>query len=53
MRRTICGTLTVAALIASGLSAQAQAPDPGVELAFMPSTMTVTLAERRGQVRHR
>jgi hypothetical protein len=49
MRRNICGTLTFSALIAFGLSAQAQAPDPGVELAFMPSTMTVTLLNEGGK----
>jgi hypothetical protein len=49
MRRTFCGTLTFAALIASGLSTQAQAPDPGVELAFMPGTLTVTLLNDGGK----
>jgi hypothetical protein len=41
--------LAAAALIASALSAQAQAADPGVELAFMPRTMTVTLLNEGGK----
>ena len=49
MPRIACGILTTAALIASALSAQAQATDPGVELAFMPSTMTVTLLNEGGK----
>ena len=49
MKRTARGTLAAAALIASALSAQAQATDPGVELAFMPSTMTVTLLNDGGK----
>ena len=49
MHRSICGTLTFAALITSTCSVQAQAPDPGVELAFMPSTMTVTLLNEGGK----
>ena len=42
-------TLAAAALIASALSAQAQATDPGVELAFMSRTMTVTLLNEGGK----
>ena len=38
-----------AALITSALSAQAQAAEPGVELAFMPRTMTVTLLNEGGK----
>ena len=49
MQRTACGTLAFAALIASALSAQAQANDPGVELAFMPSTMDVILLNEGGK----
>jgi hypothetical protein len=49
MQTTAFGTLTAAALIASALSAQAQATDPGVELAFMPRTMTVTLLNEDGK----
>ena len=36
-------------LIASALSAQAQATDPGVEFAFMPRSMTVTLLNEGGK----
>ena len=42
-------TLIAAAFIASAPSAQAQAMDPGVELAFMPRTMTVTLLNEGGK----
>jgi hypothetical protein len=49
MQTTAFGTLVAAALIASALSAQAQATDPGVELAFMPRTMTVTLLNEGGK----
>jgi len=35
--------------MASALSAQAQTTDPGVELAFMPRTMTVTLLNEGGK----
>jgi hypothetical protein len=38
-----------AALIASALSAHAQGTDPGVELAVMPRTMTVTLLNEGGK----
>lgn len=49
MQITARGTLAAAALIASALSAQAQATDPGVEFAFMPRTMTVTLLNEGGK----
>ena len=49
MKRTACGMLTAAALIASALPAQAQATDPGVELAFMANTTTVTLLNEGGK----
>jgi hypothetical protein len=49
MKITALGTLAAAALIASALSARAQATDPGVELAFMPRTMTVTLLNDGGK----
>jgi hypothetical protein len=49
MKIPTLGTLATAALIASALSAQAQATDPGVELAFMPRTMTVTLLNEGGK----
>jgi hypothetical protein len=47
-------TVTLASLAAAALSAsvscgQAQTSDPGVELAFMPSTMTVTLLNEGGK----
>jgi hypothetical protein len=47
----LSGSLGVLALIAAALSAQAQTPtdDPGVELAFMPRTMTVTLLNEGGK----
>jgi hypothetical protein len=48
MQRAALGMLA-AALIASALSAHAQATDPGVELAFMPRTMTVTLLNEGGK----
>ena len=37
------------ALFASALSVHAQSTDPGVELAFMPRTMTVTLLNEGGK----
>ena len=49
MKIPTLGTLATVALIASALSAQAQATDPGVELAFMPRTMTVTLLNEGGK----
>src|SRR6185295_930208 len=49
MQTTAFGTLIAAALIASALCAQAQTTDPGVELAFMPRTMTVTLLNEGGK----
>ena len=49
MQMAVRGTLVAAALIAPALSAQAQATDPGVELAFMPCTMTVTLLSEGGK----
>ena len=49
MKITALGMLAGATLIASALSAQAQATDPGVELAFMPRTMTVTLLNEGGK----
>ena len=41
--------LAAVALLASTLTAHAQTSDPGVELAFMPSTMTVTLLNEGGK----
>ena len=49
MQTTARATLAAAALIAFALTAQAQTADPGVELAFMPSTMTVTLLNEGGK----
>ena len=49
MQITVSGTLIATALIAATLSAQAQGTDPGVELAFMPRTMTVTLLNEGGK----
>ena len=49
MQTMTFGTLATVALIASTLSVQAQVTDPGVELAFMPRTMTVTLLNEDGK----
>jgi hypothetical protein len=49
MQTAAFGMLAAAALIVSALSAQAQSTDPGVELAFMPRTMTVTLLNEGGK----
>jgi hypothetical protein len=46
---TARGMLATAALMASALSAQAQATEPGIEFAFMASTMTVTLLDEGGK----
>src|SRR4026207_410782 len=42
-------SLAAAALITFALSAQGQIADPGVELAFMPRTMIVTLLNEGGK----
>ena len=49
MQTTARAALAAAALIALVLTAQAQTPEPGVEFAFMPSTMTVTLLNEGGK----
>jgi hypothetical protein len=49
MQPTLREIFAAAALVASALSAQAQATDPGVEFAFMPTTMTVTLLNEGGK----
>ena len=50
MRSHVSGALTASlALFASALSVHAQSTDPGVELAFMPRTMTVTLLNEGGK----
>lgn len=41
--------LVAGALLATAVVAQAQTSDPGVELAFMPSTTTVTLLNEGGK----
>ena len=46
VRRTTLGALL---LMACPFSVHAQATDPGVELAFMPRTMTVTLLNEGGK----
>ena len=43
------GSLAVIALLAATLPLRAQSVDPGVELAFMPRTMTVTLLNEGGK----
>ena len=51
MRRHLRGSLATIALIASTVSVHAQTPtdDQGIELAFMPRTMTVTLLNDGGK----
>jgi hypothetical protein len=49
MNRFHCGSLSVLALLAVTLPLRAQGTDPGVELAFMPRTMTVTLLNEGGK----
>jgi hypothetical protein len=51
MHSCISGSLGALALAASFLTAQAQTTtdDPGVEMAFMPRTMTVTLLNEGGK----
>jgi hypothetical protein len=49
MQKIAGGTFAAAVLAASSLGAQAQTTDPGVELAFMPRTMTVTLLNDGGK----
>jgi hypothetical protein len=49
MRSYLAGSLGALALIASASYVQAQTMDPGVELAFMPRTMTVTLLNESGK----
>ena len=49
MKKLTCGSLAAAALFASTFSAHAQATDPGMEFAFMPSTVTVTLLNEGGK----
>jgi hypothetical protein len=49
MNSFLCGSLSVIALLASALPLQAQSADPGVELAFMSRTISVTLLNEGGK----
>jgi len=49
MNKFLCGSLSAFALIASTLSLRAQTTDPGIELAFMTSTIPVTLLNEGGK----
>jgi hypothetical protein len=49
MNRLLCGLLSGIALAALTLPLRAQSADPGIELAFMPSTTTVTLLNEGGK----
>jgi hypothetical protein len=49
MQKIAYATVALAALSAFAPVAHAQTPDSGVELAFMPSTMTVTLLNDGGK----
>jgi hypothetical protein len=49
MKNLFCGSLSALALLAFALPVSAQSADPGVELAFMPRTMTVTLLNDGGK----
>ena len=50
MRKVVCGVLGVLALTAWAFPVHAQATEPALELALMPSTMTVTLLDRKSVV---
>ena len=49
MNKLLLGYLNALALTTLTIGAQAQSPNPGVELAFMPSTMCVTLLNEGGK----
>ena len=49
MNKFLCGSLSVFALLAVANPVGAQGTDPGVELAFIPRTMTVTLLNDGGK----
>ena len=49
MNTFLCGSLSALALLAFTSPLRAQVADPGVELAFMPRTMTVTLLNEGGK----
>jgi len=49
MHKVVCGALVGIAFTAWAFPAHAQATDPALELAYMPSTMTVTLLNEGGK----
>jgi hypothetical protein len=49
MKLSLSGALSVLAMVACALPGHAQSADQGVELAFMPRTMTVTLLNEGGK----
>ena len=49
MNKLFCGSLSALALLALSIPVSAQSADPGVELAFIPRTMTVTLLNDGGK----
>jgi hypothetical protein len=49
MHKVLCGALGALALTAWARPADAQATEPTLELAYMPSTMTVTLLNQGGK----
>jgi hypothetical protein len=49
MNKPFCGSLSALALLAFSIPASAQSADPGVELGFIPRTMTVTLLNEGGK----
>ena len=49
MKKFLCGSLSVFALLVVANPVGAQGTDPGVELAFIPRTMTVTLLNEGGK----
>ena len=49
MRKIICAVLGAFALTTSAFPVRAQATEPALELAFMPTTMTVTLLNEGGK----
>ena len=49
MKKLFCGSLSALALLAFSIPVSAQSADPGVELAFIPRTMTVKLLNDGGK----
>jgi hypothetical protein len=49
MKKLSCGALSALALLAFSIPVSAQSTDTGVELAFIPRTMTVTLLNDGGK----